>query len=326
LEAEMIRGNTIKIGVATCVMALASTTQAKLGGFETIDGYSTPFTHDVWMYDAGQTGAPFTPIQYNTGRWAELFGSGNPGGDSQYISQHGFGSGGANVAPFALAVRCLSPSTDGSYNQQVRYSVGADDTGVAPTTPLVSALVQFDICPGSTVIPSTGFGDTVFNNVKVFSLSFGGTNTSPGTTIGFTDVDPGNSFKPRIVYDNGNTTVTQPFLWSGHFDHVAVLMNMITSTFDVTVTTDANLTTTQFDPGNVPQLIVAGASMTNAFSLLDNMYFRTHTDPGNGINTAGLEKSFLDNFSFQVVAPEPSSGLMLIIAGAAALARRQRRH
>src|SRR5439155_950854 len=83
-------------------------------------------------------------------------------------------------APFALAVRCLSPSTDGSYNQQVRYSVGADDTGVAPTTPLVSALVQFDICPGSTVIPSTGFGDTVFNNVKVFSLSFGGTNTLPG--------------------------------------------------------------------------------------------------------------------------------------------------
>src|SRR5438094_7528828 len=130
----MICGNIIKIGLATCVMALASTIQAKLGGFETIDGYSTPFTHDVWMYDAGQTGAPFTPPFYNTGRWAELFGSGNAAGDSQYMSQHGFGSSGANVAPFALAVRCLSPSTDGSYNQQLRYSIGADDTGVAPST------------------------------------------------------------------------------------------------------------------------------------------------------------------------------------------------
>ena len=84
------------------------------------------------------------------------------------------------MAPFALAVRCLSPSTDGSYNQQVRYSVGADDTGVAPSTPLFSALVDFDICPGVTVIPSTGFADSTYNNVKAFSLSFGGTNAAPG--------------------------------------------------------------------------------------------------------------------------------------------------
>jgi hypothetical protein len=104
-----------------------------------------------------------------------------------------------------------------------------------------------------------------------------------------------------------------------------MLMNLVTNTYDLTITTDSNFTT-QFDPGNVPQLIVAGASMTNPFTLLDNMYFRTHTDPGNGINTAGLEKSFLDNFSFQVVAPEPSSALtMLLVSSVALLSRRARK-
>ena len=78
----MFTRNTDKIALASCLMALAGAAQAKLGGFETADGYSTPFTHDVWMYDAGQTGAPFTPSFYNTGRWAELFGSSNAGGDS----------------------------------------------------------------------------------------------------------------------------------------------------------------------------------------------------------------------------------------------------
>src|SRR5687767_13762808 len=79
------------------VLCLAPAARAVLGGFETSDGYSQPFPRDVWMYDAGQTGGPFTPIQYNTGRWQELFGSGIAGGDAQYVSQHGFGTGGAGV-------------------------------------------------------------------------------------------------------------------------------------------------------------------------------------------------------------------------------------
>ena len=124
---------------------------AVLGGFETADGYSTPFPKDVWSYDAGQTGANFAPAQYNTGRWQELFGSGNAGGDAQYISQHGVGSGGANAAPFALAVRSIAPSTDGSFDMAVRYALGVDDLGVSPTSPLQSATIAFDICRGLTV-------------------------------------------------------------------------------------------------------------------------------------------------------------------------------
>ncbi len=314
------------IAACTGAMLLASNSaQAKLGGFEAVDGYSPPFSHDVWMYDAGQTGAPFTPPFYNTGRWAELFGSGNAGGDSQYISEHGYGGGGANVAPFALAVRCLSPSTDGSYNQQVRYSVGADDTGVSPSTPIISAQIDFDICPGATVIPSTGMIDNTFNNVPAFSLSFGGTNAAPGATIGFTDNDPSNGYKAEFFHNNGGTTVTQLMPWSGHFDHVTVMLNNITNTFDVSVTRDFNLITMDYDPGNLPSVVVLGASMTNPFSLLDNMYFRTHTDPGNGITAAGLEKSFLDNFGFQVVVPEPSSMLTMLVLSSAALLSRQRR-
>ena len=95
----------------------------------------------------GRLAAAFLPAQYNTGRWTELFGSSFLG-DSQYVSQHGVGGGGALGAPFALAVRSISPSVDGSFDMTVQYEVGADDLGFAPTIPLGSATIDFDICPG----------------------------------------------------------------------------------------------------------------------------------------------------------------------------------
>src|SRR5206468_4286198 len=107
----------------------------------------------------------------------------------------------------------------------------------------ISAQIDFDICPGVTVIPSTGFADSTFNNVPAFSMSFGGTNTSPGVTVGFSDSDPGNSYKTNFMYSNGGSTISQPMNWSGHFDHMSVLLNMVTNTYDVSVTRDFNLLT-----------------------------------------------------------------------------------
>jgi hypothetical protein len=102
-------------------------------------------------------------------------------------------------------------------------------------------------------------------------------------------------------------------------------MNYLTSTFDVFLTADANPLTAQFDPGNAPQLFIAGASFTNATNLLDAMFFRTHTDPSDGTTIAGLEKSFLDNFHFTVTAvPEPAS-LGLAALALPGLARGRRR-
>ena len=157
-------------------LSFANTAFALLGSFETADGYAFPFFRDAWSYDAGQTGVSFLPAQYNTGRWQELFGSGGANSDSQYVSQHGAGSGGPFAAPFALAVRSISPSTDGSYDMTVKYDLGVDDLGVSPTTTPQSATIAFDICPGKTWIDQTGF-DTVFNDVPAFSLSVGGTST-----------------------------------------------------------------------------------------------------------------------------------------------------
>jgi len=106
---------------------------------------------------------------------------------------------------------------------------------------------------------------------------------------------------------------------------VSVAMNMVTNTYSVTVTPDFNLITPEFDPGNLPAITITGASNTNPFSLLDNMYFRAHTDPSNGSQIGGLEKSFLDNFAFSVLAPEPTSALtILVVSGVALLARRRR--
>lgn len=309
-------------------LTIGGPVRAELGSFETADGYTGPFTRDVWSYDAGQTGALFVPSQYNTGRWVELAGSGNASGDAQYISQHGFISS-ANAPPYALAVRAISPSTDGTYDMSVRYELGVDDLGIAPSTALQSASIGFDICPGRTVIPNTGF-DTVFNDVPAFTLGFGGTNAAPGAMIGFSDHDPGNASLAEMVYFDGSTYNSQPVAWSpGRFDHIDVELDFVNQTFDLLWTKDANLSTKEFDAGNTPITIASGASFTSSISMLDYLYFRTYTDPGNGMVQAGLDKSFLDNFEFRVTAatvPEPSSILLSAMGfcGIGLLARRRK--
>jgi len=324
-----LKSISLMVVAALFSLVVGRSAMAELGGFETANGYAGPFPQDVWSYDAGQTGASFIPSQYNTGRWVELTGSSNAGADAQYISQHGYGSGGANVAPFALAVRAIAPSTDGSFDMTVRYGVGVDDLGISPSTPLQSATIGFDICPGGTVIPGSGF-DTVFNDVPAFSLSFGGTDAAPGATIGFSDHDPGNANRARLTYIDGSTYNSQAVNWtSGRFDHLEIALDMINQTYDLTWTKDANLATKEFDAGNTPTVIASGASFTNGFSMLDFLYFRTHTDPSNGQVQAGLEKSFLDNFEFSVRAetvPEPSSLLLSAMAfcGGGMLVRRRR--
>jgi hypothetical protein len=287
--------------------------RAILSGFETIDGYNFPFSRDVWSYDAGQTGSLFTPPQYNTGRWQEILGSSKTG-DSQYISQHGIGSGGAVSAPFALAVRSESPSSNGTYDMTVRYVLGADDLGVTPTMSLLSARVSFDICFGRTL--NTGAGptfDPVFNNIPAFSLSIGGTDIAPGATIGFTDPDSSNGYLPRFFYFNGTVYQSQPVPWSnGRFDHVDVNFDFTSGKFDVSFTSDFNNSTNGFEPGNTPITIVNGATMTSSISMLDALFFRAHTDPSDGSSQYALSKSFLDNFRFSVATvPEPDIGSLV---------------
>ena len=289
-----------------------STALAVLGGFETADGYTGPFSADVWSYDAGQTGGPFLISQYNTGRFQELFGSGSTS-DAQYVSQHGIGSGGANMPPYALAVRADTASPDGSYDMTVKYDTGADDLGFAPTTLLSSATIDFDLCPGIT--QRSNSIDPIFNDVPVFSLSFGGTSTALGATMGFTDHDSSNSNLTKIYYNDGNVFNSQSVAWSGgRFDHIQIDLDYVNQTFDLYWTKDANLTTKAFDAGNTPQLIVAGANMTSTISTIDAMYFQTHTDPSDGSELAHLSKSFLDNFEFAVKAvPEPATAHLVLV-------------
>jgi PEP-CTERM motif len=307
------------------LMSGAQPAHALLGGFEVADGYTQTFPNDVWSYDAGASGATFLPAQYNTGRFTELFGSSNAGGDSQYISRHGF-VGGANTAPFALAIRNRTQSPDGSYDMTVQYDVGSDDLGIAPNTALQSASVTFDICPGRTFVGSGSSLDSVFNDVPAFSLSFGGTDASPGATVGFSDHDPSNLNKARFFYDDGAAYTSQAVGWTGRFDQLTIDFNFVAQTFDVSFTPDANLSTTAFDPGSPSVMLVTGAAMTSAVNTLEQMYFRTHTDPGIGVPgfEAGLEKSFVDNFRFTVKpVPEPAS-LALFSLGAAVLGVRRR--
>jgi len=296
---------------------------ALLGGFEVADGYTQTFGNDVWSYDAGASGSTFIPIQYNTGRFHEIVGSSAVNTDAQYVSRHGYGGGGANAAPFALAVRSIAPAGAPNYDMTVEYDVGTDDLGVAPTTPLTSAVVAFDICPGVTWDPlAVGF-DTVFNDVPAFSLSIGGTDAAPGVTIGFSDSDPGNGFDTNLTHLDGTTYNSNVVPWSGRFDNLIVDFNFVSQTYDLYWTRDFNLATIEFDTGNAPVLIASGASMTTPINTIEQMYFRAHTDPGNGVVTAGLEKSFLDNFQFAVQpVPEPASLTLMVAGGLIALRRR----
>jgi len=299
---------------STLIFTGADNAYAVLGGFETADGYGFPFARDNWAYDAGQTGAFYLPAQYNTGRWIELYGS-SIVGDSQYTSQHGVGGGGALGAPFALAVRAASPSPDGSYDMTVQYQLGADDLGVAPTTLLGSATIDFDICPGLTFVPGSGI-DTVFNDTPAFSLNMGGSAASPGLTIGFTDHDPGNSNRTELYHMDGASFNSTPVAWSlSRFDHIQVVMDFVTQTYDLLWTKDANLATNEFDAGNVPQVIASGASFSSPITTLEDFYFQTHTDPSTGGGViGGLEKSYLDNFDFSVTQiPEPSAFVLITL-------------
>ena len=312
------------LGAIAWIASFQQSAHAVLGSFEVADGYGPSFARDVWTYDAGQTGAPYLPANYNTGRWKELYGS-SFFGDSQYVSQHGVG-GSAITAPYALAVRSASPSLDSTYNMSVEYALGTDDLGVAPTTLLQSATIDFDICPGQTFVPGTGF-DTVFNDVPAFSLGIGGTDPASGITVGFTDHDPANSFRSELMHFDGGTFNSTPVLWSGSkFDHIQLNIDFVTQTYDLLWTKDFNLATTPFDAGNTPVVIASGVNFTNAFSALDFFYFRAHTDPSDGTAIGGLEKSYLDNFQFAVtqVIPEPSSVALMALGAMALLGQRRR--
>jgi len=316
---------TLALGL-TLLSFMPQPAYAVLGSFEAVDGYGFPFARDNWTYDAGQTGGSFLPAQYNTGRWKELFGSSFLG-DSQYVSQHGVGGGGALSAPFALAVRAASPSLDGSYDMTVQYSLGADDLGVAPTTTLNSATIDFDICPGLTFIPGMGI-DTVFNGTPAFSLNMGGTSTAPGVMIGFTDHDPGNFNRTELYHMDGGTFNSTQVAWSGNkFDHIQVVMDFVAQTYDLLWTKDANLATTAFDAGNAPVPIASGASFSSPITTLEEFYFQTHTDfsTGGGV-IGGLEKSYLDNFNFSVsTIPEPGSLALAAISSLVLLGMKRRR-
>jgi hypothetical protein len=325
---DLMRYTTTILFLVSSALLLtrAETAHAVLGGFEVVDGYTQTFGNDVWSYDAGASGATFIPIQYNTGRFHELVGSSLVNLDAQYVSRHGYGGGGANSAPFAMAVRSIAPAGAPNFDMTVEYDVGSDDLGVAPTTPLSSATVDFDICPGVTWDPVAVNFDPVFNDVPAFSLSIGGTDAAPGVTIGFSDSDPNQTYATNLTHIDNTSYNSTVVPWSGHFDHVRVEVDFVSQTYDLYWTQDFNLGTIEFDTGNAPVLIASAASMTTPINTIEQMYFRAHTDPGNGVSTSGLEKSFLDNFQFSVQpVPEPASAWLVLCGTTLILGRRVRR-
>ena len=163
--------------------ASVQTASALLKEFDVADGYQSPFSTRVWTYNS---------------LWS--LDGGTIG--SNYVAQHGYGSGGALTPPWALVVRNDSAAD----NYQFSYDFVSADLGGWNPASLGSATLtlEFDVC--STV----GQNSQTADNVPMLTMAFGGTQPAPGLTIGFNDSN-------RLMWSNSSGTL-QDLYWETFTD------------------------------------------------------------------------------------------------------------
>jgi MYXO-CTERM domain-containing protein len=284
----MLRHALIVSAVAACATAPAA---ADLNQFDISDGYMGAFATSVWTYN---------PL------WS--FDGGALG--SNYVSQHGYGAGGAFGAPFGLVVRNDNPAG----NYRFSYDFTSFDLGGAnPNSisgPGQNVTISFD------VQPVFHQNNTVTNNTPMLTMAFGGTAVAPGVKIGFAD---DNSLMYSDAAGNLQTYTANPISTIWH--RIALTIHFDTSLYDLTVTpllANPGMESSTFTPITT-WTVGTGLPMANSLTSMQSLYWEVFTQPENGL---GWHKGFFDNFQGGYVPAPGAVGLLAL--GALAVSRRRR--
>jgi hypothetical protein len=267
------------------MVGLASPAMAILNEFSVSDGYSGAFSTRVWTYNS---------------LWS-YDGPGTAPG-SNYVAQHGYGSGFATTEPFGLVIRNDSPAMN--YRFSYQFEPG-DLCGINPASPGGQVLdFSFDVNGWFATGQSSGQAR--------MEMAFGGTRANPGFRIGWSDNN-------LMMYSDASNNFIQssingvPTGWTRIF----IRMDFANYTYDLSVgsmtgnTLNASNTWTVFQ--TVP--VVTGMPFANITSM-QNLWFEVWTDAAG----QGWHKNFLDNFE---CVPTPGAPVLLGL-GALWISRRRR--
>ncbi len=282
---------SIALVVISVAAGMAQQAHAVLNEFSVADGYTGAFSTRVWTYNA---------------LWS--FDGGNVG--SNYVAQHGYGAGFPFAEPFGLVIR----NDVNADNYRFSYNfVAADLGGTAP-----NAVAGGTITIGFDVMGVFSQGSTIANSASKLNMVFGGTRTSPGLTLGFSDSN-------KLMYSDaaGNLLEYSGYTLPGSWSRVTLAMNFATSTYDLKL---SSLTGNYLNASNTYSVVntynvATGMPFTNAMSSLNTLWFETFTDPENG---SGYGKVFLDHFTGASTVPAPGCAALLGCAGLVSTRRRRR--
>lgn len=274
--------------VILIVLSSAYTVEAKLNEFSVADGYQDPFFTRVWTYNS---------------LWS--FDGGTIG--SNYVAQHGYAGGFPFGEPFALVIR--NDSQPDSYRFSYNFE-SSDLNGLNPSLITAGKLtMSFDVC--STVNQNSSTAD----GVAMLTMGFGGTATTPGLQLGFSDSN-------YLMYSDSSGNLTEftgLTLNAMGWDRVELTMDFDANTYDLSVTNLVGSGASSSLALGTTYNIVSGQGFITPLAALENLWFETNTDPEDGDNM-GWHKMFLDNFDAVRSAdarpvPEPSTLAMFAIFG-----------
>ncbi len=330
-------------------MLAASPAVAYLGGFEPADGYllapipqtGSPPTSDytdVTYYNAGQFGAnagagsPMA-IAPDSGLWSLLT---DPGAFFRKQSiRNGYTSGAPPYAPFpsfsgddvpayivgnhspgylsayALVLRNETPFSGGPVGGPMEYDYTLDtfDFGGINPSSVTSGIVttSFRFCPNPSDPPDPSGGPPR----DKFIMSFTDSTGNIGLQIGYA----GDNHVYWRTGDTGSWNYTGIIADSTNWDQFSVDIDLSNDTFGISYH--------QIVPNINTTLAPTGTPLGLGNELQDLTHLRWFlTDQVTG-GVGG--KNFFDNFGFNVVVPEPTTGGLLWFGAAAVFASRRRR-
>ena len=278
-----------RIAALSAALCAAGSTLAKLNEFSVADGYQSPFSTPVWTYN---------PL------WS--FDGGTLGG--HYVAQHGYGAGFPFGEPFGLVVR-NDNGPPSAY--QFSYNFEAFDLGGVSPGAVAGQRIRIDFDLNGY------FGTGATTTAPMLVMAFGGTRTSPGMRLAFSNQN-------KYMYSNASGALVESstLVNSGWWSRVGLTLDFATATYDLEVSTmtgNGMLASNTWTVVNTTSIVTA-MPFANTITTMNTLWWDVNVDPFNG---AGLSKNLFDHFSGAVV-PAPGAGALLLAGGLAAARRRRR--